>query len=102
MDEEQISDCLGLMIREGGQCGYKGAHGLGKPCYDETVVHLDCGDEPIHVIYMNTGICRCVTLNRVTHKHTHTHTHTHTHDYMQNWGNLKLKPVDFTNVNLLV
>ena len=79
MDEEQISDCLGLMIREGGQCGYKGVHGLGKPCYDETVVHLDCGDEPIHVIYMNTGICRCITLNRVTHKHTHTHTHTHTH-----------------------
>ena len=54
MDEEQISDCLELMIREGGQCGYKGVHGLGKPCYDETVVHLDCGDEPIHVIYMNT------------------------------------------------
>ena len=92
MDEEQISDCLGLMIREGGQCGYKGVHGLGKPCYDETVVHLDCGDERIHVIYMNTGICTCVTLNRVTH----------TDDYMQNWGNLKLKPVDFTNVNLLV
>ena len=54
MDEEQISDCLGLMIREGGQCGYKGVRGLGKPCHDETVVHLDCGDEPIHVIYMNT------------------------------------------------
>ena len=54
MDEEQISDCLGLMIREGGQCGYKGVRGRGKPCYDETVVHLDCGVEPIHVIYMNT------------------------------------------------
>ena len=53
-DEGQMSDCLGLMIREGGQCGYKGVHGLGKPCYDETVVHLDRGDEPIHVIYMNT------------------------------------------------
>ena len=54
MDEEQISDCLGLMIREGGQCGYKGVRGRGKPCYDETVVHLDCGVEPIQVIYMNT------------------------------------------------
>ena len=30
MDEEQMSDCLGLMIREGGQCGYRGVHGLGK------------------------------------------------------------------------
>ena len=54
MDEEQMSDCLGLMIREGGQYGYKGVHDLGKPCYDETVVHLGCGDEPTHVIYRNT------------------------------------------------
>ena len=50
MDEEQMSVCLGLMIREEGQCGYKGVHGLGKTCYDEAVLHLDCGD----VIYMNT------------------------------------------------
>ena len=60
MDEEQMSDCLGLMIREGGQCSYKGVHGLGKPCYDEAVVHLDCGDETtcdIHE-YMNLYMCK--------------------------------------------
>ena len=53
------SDCVGLVIREGGQCGCKGVHGLGKPCYDETVVHLDCGDEPtcdIHE-YVNLYLC---------------------------------------------
>ena len=47
------------MIREGGQCGCKGVHGLGKPCYDETVMHLDCGDEPTWDIheYVNLYVC---------------------------------------------
>ena len=59
MDKEQISDCLGLGIREGGQCGCKGVHDLRKPCYDETVVRLDCGDEPTCDIHecMNLYLC---------------------------------------------
>ena len=52
MDEEQTSDCVGLMIREGGQRGCKGVHGLGslvmmkQPCIFIVVMNL-------HVISMN-------------------------------------------------
>ena len=88
MDEEQTSDCVGLLIREGGQCGCKGVHGLGslvmmkQSCILIVVMNL-------HVISMNTWICTCVTYTWDIHEYVNLYVckieiepHTHTHKWL--------------------
>ena len=88
MGEEQTSDCVGLVIREGGQCGCKGVHGLGRlammkqSCILTVVMNL-------HVISTNTWICTCVTYTWDIHEYVNLYVckieielHTHTHKWL--------------------